>query len=280
MTGTRHFEDSLQLLPSALRPRPQVERATILQNNHIGGSQYRLLLSNERIARDALAGEFVMITVPGTAEDQILLPRPMAIHRRYPADDTFEVIFKIVGRGTKALSAVPPGTSLLVTGPLGNGFSVPDTARSVLLIGRGIGVCSVMSVAEDAKFSRTSVFMVLSGRHHDTIVGIDDCVELGVETLAVNDVDGSSERQHLERVLHDRFDVAPPEAIMVCGSVRLTEMAIDLAEMWQSDIQVSLEANMACGIGYCHGCAAPMKLRPDQEGPLVCIDGPVFRIAG
>ena len=36
---------------------------------------------------------------------------------------------------------------------------------------------------------------------------------------------------------------------------------------------VSLENNMACGVGVCLGCAAP---RPDGRYALVCRDGPVF----
>jgi dihydroorotate dehydrogenase electron transfer subunit len=80
-------------------------------------------------------------------------------------------------------------------------------------------------------------------------------------------------------MLRSRFDAVPPSAIMVCGSNRLTAMATKLAQAWEADLQVSLEENMACGIGYCHGCAAPMRSQPDREGPLVCVDGPVFRVA-
>ena len=35
---------------------------------------------------------------------------------------------------------------------------------------------------------------------------------------------------------------------------------------------------MACGLGFCHGCAAGRPGLP-AETPLVCRDGPVFRWA-
>jgi dihydroorotate dehydrogenase electron transfer subunit len=36
-----------------------------------------------------------------------------------------------------------------------------------------------------------------------------------------------------------------------------------------------LEELMACGLGYCHGCAVPR--RNSEQYYLVCEDGPVFR---
>lgn len=279
MSGASVLKDSLQLLPPAPRPAPFVDEVTVLSNMPLGESQYRLRLASSRISQSALAGEFVMITVPAGAEGPILLPRPMAIHRRHPQDSAFEVIFKIVGRGTRALSTVTAGTRLTVTGPLGNAFVVPADAGSVLLIGRGIGVCSVMGVAEDAQRSGVQAVMVVSSRTSDAAVGLDDCAELGVQVLAVDDAGGTSEPGALERMLRSRFDAVPPSAIMLCGSNRLTAMATKLAQAWEADLQVSLEENMACGIGYCHGCAAPMRSQPDREGPLVCVDGPVFRVA-
>jgi dihydroorotate dehydrogenase electron transfer subunit len=278
LSGASLLEDRLQLLPKSRRADPQITEATVRSATDLGAGQHRLLLTGEWIARHARAGEFVMITVPGGAEGQILLPRPMAIHRRYPDRGLFEVIFKVFGRGTRALAAIPSGTSLTITGPLGNAFATPSNASSVLLIGRGIGVCSVMGIAEDARGSGTNVTVVISSRSKDTAIGLDDAAELGAEALAVDDQTGDSDPEALERMLHERFDDAPPQAVMVCGSQRLTILGTRLAESWGADLQVSLEANMACGIGYCHGCAAPMRSRPDREGPLVCVDGPVFRV--
>ncbi|QUW17824.1 dihydroorotate oxidase electron transfer subunit [Agrococcus sp. Marseille-Q4369] len=278
MSGTSALEDRLQLLPNARRAAPRITEATVRSNTDLGASQHRLLLTGEWIARNAQAGEFVMITVPGGAEGQILLPRPMAIHRRYPDAGLFEVIFKVVGRGTRALASIAAGESLTITGPLGNAFSTPPDATSVLLIGRGIGVCSVMGVAEDAQLSGVRATMVISSRSPETAIGLDDCDELGAEAFRVDDAAGNSAPETLERMLRERFDTSPPQVVMVCGSQRLTVLGTTLAESWGADLQVSLEANMACGIGYCHGCAAPMRSRPDREGPLVCVDGPVFRV--
>jgi len=63
---------------------------------------------------------------------------------------------------------------------------------------------------------------------------------------------------------------------MVCGAGVLARLAAELGAFWGVPVQASLEAHMACGLGYCHGCAAPVRTDASVEGPLVCADGPVF----
>jgi dihydroorotate dehydrogenase electron transfer subunit len=96
----------------------------------------------------------------------------------------------------------------------------------------------------------------------------------------VSDLNGSSEVGLVERQLMERFDGEPPGYIAVCGSNRLIALASRLRARWGSIVEASLEAHMACGLGYCHGCAAPLASDPSREGPLVCVDGPVFSVAG
>ncbi|MBO0872611.1 MAG: dihydroorotate oxidase electron transfer subunit, partial [Pseudonocardia sp.] len=59
------------------------------------------------------------------------------------------------------------------------------------------------------------------------------------------------------------------------GSERLARLAAELGGRWRASVQVCLEAHMACGLGYCHGCATSTGGGPPR---LVCRDGPVFRL--
>ncbi len=271
--------ERLRVRPDAVaRPTAVSFEADVLVHETVSESYRRLVLAAPTIAERATPGQFVMITVPGP--ERILLPRPMAIHRRRPEAGTIEVIYGVIGRGTEALARVAPGDALLVTGPLGKGYDVPDDDRSVLLLGRGIGVCAVMTVAEDAQRAGRRVTAVLSASTPARVIGESDCAELNVTAWSVVDTDGSSSVDSLRIGLHERFADAPPGAILVCGSSRLTALASELGSAWGSDVQVSLEAHMACGLGYCHGCAAPTPTDPSREGPLVCVDGPVFDVVG
>lgn len=268
-------------LLSVRSPQPPVapptwDEAEVVATSTTAAGHRRMRLHSPGIARSAAAGQFVMIAVDSRS-DEILLPRPMAIHRRYRAAGDFDIVYDVVGRGTAAMTGFQRGDRVMVTGPLGRGFSIPERAHSALILGRGVGICSVMGVAEDARESGRACYGVLSART-DTPIGIDDFLDLGVRFSTVSDSSGSSEVGLLERRLHADLDAAPPDYIAVCGSNRLIALASRLGARWGSTVEASLEAHMACGIGYCHGCAAPMPADPSREGPLVCVDGPVFAV--
>ncbi|ANP72088.1 hypothetical protein [Cryobacterium arcticum] len=279
------------------RPQPVWDDAEVLVHEPVGERYRRLVLASDTIAATAQAGQFLMITVPPSDGDTILLPRPMAIHRRRPAmparpattdhpataamPGTVELIYGVVGRGTRALATVPVGASLQLTGPLGRGFEFPPGSRSALLIGRGVGICGVMGAAEDAATLGIRTTMVLSGQRPDQLLGRSDCAELDVRVIEATDDDGSSDLPTLKNRLRAEYDGAtpgatPPDVVMVCGAGVLARLAAELGALWNVPVQASLEAHMACGLGYCHGCAAPVRTDPSVEGPLVCADGPVF----
>ena len=278
------------------RPDPVWDDAPVLVHDVVGERYRRLVLKTDTIATTALAGQFLMITVPPAEGERILLPRPMAIHRRHPEQGTVEVIYGVAGRGTTALVDVAVGESLLVTGPLGRGFEFPDAtepdaagpdaaaraaaaprpARTALMIGRGVGVCAIMGSVEDAAAQGIAATVVLSGRSRANLIGLADCAELGATVIPVTDDDGSSALPALGERLRGLFAATPPDVILVCGAGVLARLAAELGADWGVPVQVSLEAHMACGLGYCHGCAAPVATDPAVEGPLVCVDGPVF----
>lgn len=261
----------------AMRPTPMMESARILEHEHLGTNNWRLLLKSERIVRAARPGQFIMITVPRSDGQDFLLPRPMAIHRRRTEKGAIEVVYATVGAGTRALARSAVGDLLTVVGPLGTPFTLEPGHSSILLLGRGIGICSLMTVAEEARDAQRAVFMVLSARTHEALVGSSDTDELGAAAIAVTDEDGTSGPAKVEaRILEHYGECQSPDVIMTCGSRRLERLAHRLGRRWRVPVQVSVEARMACGLGYCHGCALPNPTSTEIEGPLVCVDGPVF----
>ncbi|QAY58563.1 dihydroorotate oxidase electron transfer subunit [Microbacterium protaetiae] len=257
-------------LPAGPQPDPVADIARVVRHEPLGAGNHRLVLHSARIAATALPGQFVMVTIPG-----FVLPRPMAIHRRRPHDGTIELIYKVAGAGTESL-ALSAATSLELVGPLGRPFQLSSAQKNVLLLGRGIGVCAFMTVAEDIAARGGQATAVLSARSSAGLIGIDDAVELGVTAFTVTDEAASSDTASVGRTVIDHFGADGPDGIMVCGSQRLARLAVELGRRWSAPVQVSLEAHMACGLGYCHGCALPCD--GDSEGLLVCADGPVFAL--
>lgn len=236
---------------------------------------FRLEVCARTICESAQPGQFVMLNF-SDPNRQMVLPRPMAIHRRHLSKGTIELVIKVFGRGTKNLSALAEGDSVFVMGPLGRGFGIPDVSQT-LVLSRGIGTCSVMTLGEEFKLRGINAHFVLSARTPSCIIGVKDCKELSLSYQAVDDASGNSSKEMLFKDLIEHFDGSPPQAIYTCGSNRLASLALALGERWDvSTIQVSVESHMACGLGFCHGCPVQDPTDSISEPPLVCVDGPVF----
>ncbi|MFF5264414.1 hypothetical protein ACFY4C_36285 [Actinomadura viridis] len=275
MTGPGHHRLALLTAPE---PAPTWDHAEVVRHHPVGDRYHRMRLKAPTIAAATRPGQFLMVTIPDATGARAVLPRPMAVHRRLPGEGCVDIVYGVQGAGTRALTATAVGSRVQVVGPLGVGFAPAPETSGLLLVGRGIGVCSLMTSAEDAVPRGVEVTAVVSGRTRAALVGADDYRDLGVRRLIeVTDQDGRSAPDVLSARLRRALDPAPPQQIFTCGSERLAEMCVRLGERWDARVQVSLEAHMACGLGYCHGCATAARTAAD-ESPLICADGPVFEL--
>lgn len=207
-------------------------------------------------------GQFAMLTLaPDGPQLDPLLPRPMALFRA--EGERLEFRFKIVGRGTALMAALPEGAALGVLGPLGNGF--PEPAGRPLLVGGGTGIASLYelagSVSGDAR-------VLLGGRSREDILGLEEFEALPAELLVATD-DGSLGHRG---VVTSLLEPGPEDEIFACGPTAMLRSVCELARKGGARCWVALEAQMACGIGICLGCVVP-----GRDGfRYVCTHGPVF----
>ena len=68
-------------------------------------------------------------------------------------------------------------------------------------------------------------------------------------------------------------------AVISCGPVPMLRELSRKCERYNLSLEVSLENEMACGMGICQGCAVKVRNGEDFEYKLVCKDGPVFDAA-
>jgi dihydroorotate dehydrogenase electron transfer subunit len=267
------------LPPSPERPgqnaAPLLVAAPVRAHERISDEYLRLVLEAPEMARRARPGQFAMLTVARADEISPVLPRPMALYDWDAEAGTVEFVYKLVGDGTRRLATWQPGELMTVVGPLGRGFSVPSSG-DLLLLGRGIGICSVTSLALAAARAGATVHAVSSGRTPAALVGADLYRRAGAATRnEVTDSDGSSAADALRERLAPLFAERRIGRVAVCGSNRLLRLAMELGAPQGASVEVSLEAHMACGLGYCHGCSTGHPGLA-SESPLVCKDGPVF----
>ncbi len=105
---------------------------TIIENRKLTDATFLMRLEGDTEAITA-PGQFVNIKLDG-----FYLRRPISV---FDCDGkTLSIIYKVVGRGTDALSKAEPGKELdLLTG-LGNGYDIDAAGKRPLLIGGGVGV--------------------------------------------------------------------------------------------------------------------------------------------
>jgi dihydroorotate dehydrogenase electron transfer subunit len=217
-----------------------------------------------------------MIKPSRAADIHPLLPRPTAVYRYLPASDEFEIVYRVIGAGTQAMSERVAGERAALVGPVGQSFRLADGLEGLLVIGRGIGTCSITSAAERAAARGARIYALLSARRPDALVGLDLFREIGAQVWQVTDSEGTSAPERVAEQIAPLLRAGRVQQVLVCGSNRLIALAASLAAPHGADVQVSLEAHMACGIGYCHGCSHG-AVGESEEAPLVCREGPIFR---
>lgn len=270
----------LSPLPPWQVTAPSLVEAPVVCNTHVGDRYFWLRLHAPAITRHSRPGQFIMLSAVREARCEPVLPRPMALLDWDAEAGYIDVIYGVVGPGTRLLADFTVGERIVTTGPLGRGFDLDGASGRVLLAGRGIGTCSLTALAGAAVRRGIDVIALDSARHPAALVGQGIYRSAGVASvIGVTDADGSSDMSAVAGRLRAILDDRPVGQIFTCGSARLFGLCQQFAEDSGADLQVSLEAHMACGIGYCHGCSAGRR-SADAEDPLICRDGPAFRWLG
>ena len=247
----------------------------IISNEEIAPEHYLMRVRSEALANGE-PGQFGVIR-PGSATDvHPILPRPMAVYQYDKTAGTADFVYRVVGYGTAAMAQRRAGDIVEIVGPVGRPFPISDTTNGILIVGRGIGVCSLTTLIDEANRRNIEIYAVFSARNKDVVLGKDMIKKARGNALYVDDSDGSSDVGNVEPWISEIIESGRAQQAYVCGSNRLIELTTRLAAPADVEAYVSLEAHMACGLGYCHSCATG-AFGESAESPLVCRDGPVFR---
>ena len=249
---------------------PVQEICTVVGMAPLNPTTYWMTLEvGEMVSREGLrAGQFLHIACGHSR----LLRRPIsvALTMAEAPYDTAALVFEVKGSGTEWLSRRQVGDKVDVLGPLGNGFSVEEDGR-YLLVGGGIGTPPLLGYA--GAFGERST-AVLGFRSADRVILADRFGESCKEVFLCTD-DGSAGRHgfvdaQVRDILSKDRDFT---AVLTCGPKPMLRNVARAAAEFGVPCQVSMEERMACGVGACLGCAVQMR---DGTMKHVCKDGPVF----
>jgi dihydroorotate dehydrogenase electron transfer subunit len=255
-------------------------KTEIIHHREISPGHFRLRARSADIARNARAGQFVHILPRATnLSFDPLLRRAFSIAAI--ENDTFDVVYRVEGRGTTLLSRYQEGDSIDVLGPLGVPFA-PPTAQNIL-VGGGVGVPPLSMLAAQHRGDKTRRMTALIGaRSRDHLVCVDDLERSGATVHIATD-DGSVGAQGrvtelLEPILTSLAPNVERPTVYSCGPLVMLRAVARLCAASDVPCQVSLEESMPCGVGVCNGCVVPSLDAVDDYGAYkrICIDGPVM----
>jgi dihydroorotate dehydrogenase electron transfer subunit len=257
------------------------ETVEVLSNIPLGPGYYRMRLSCHRQYTKAVPGQFVMVRLIPQIDP--LLPRPFSIHRLTKQDGrvtALELLYKVVGKGTHALSLKKPGDYIDLTGPLGNGFSIPTGVKHIKIVAGGIGVAPMIFFLDHLKehgCDLANVQVFIGGKSKADLLCLNDFSATGVPVHATTDDGSSGDRCLVTDPLESAVAENLPDIIYACGPMEMLACIAGIADKYRIACQVSIEAMMACGMGACLGCAVAGR---NHSSPYLhaCLDGPVFDI--
>jgi dihydroorotate dehydrogenase electron transfer subunit len=232
------------------------------------------------------------------------LRRPFSIADQRRDDDGqthIVIISRNVGPATARLERLVPGDALNITGPLGHGFEIPSDPVPMMLVGGGVGIPPLLYLARRlSELGHRDMILILGATtrellpvHLVTQPASDGqplpCVELPGDapfgTIVTTD-DGSLGMPGLVtdglRQWHSRRPAGNARGAIVfaCGPAAMLKAVAELTRKLELDCQLSIERNMACGLGTCLSCVARVRDETRPEGwrwALACLEGPVFQ---
>ena len=274
-----------------------VEQANLISHKAYQGKQYHMMLKAPETSAHAKPGHFVHIQ----CNESIFMRRPMSIMRSDSKNKMIEILYKVHGVGTDALSNKRIGEKIDLIGPIGQPFKMKGYKKRPLLIGGGVGIPPMIFLAEHIKNTTKNLNpLVLMGseipfpfKNQPSKIIINEMPsdvtasmtlledwKIASRLTSLKDYAGcfGGHVTELADIWLEKLDPDQREEVEIfsCGPTLMLKAISKLAKKYNLSCQVSLEEYMACAVGGCAGCTVLIKTENGNEMKRVCVDGPVF----
>lgn len=223
-----------------------------------------------------IPGQFNMLYLYGVGEVAISISSDESDHT------CLSHTIRAVGRVTKAMHALKPGDSIGIRGPYGQGWPINQAqGKDIIIVTGGLGCAPTVSVINYilARRAQFGTLKILQGvKHSDDFIFKKQYAKwqqnVDTEVFIAANLAGPHWPWGVGYVtdMIDSLTMAPDNTIaMMCGPEMMMHAAIKALVkkgLQEESIYLSMERNMACGIGQCGHC--------QYGGLFVCKDGPVF----
>ena len=228
----------------------------IISNVPLTRDVYKMVLSGDTSAVTN-CGQFVNIQLDG-----LFLRRPISVCD-YDAE-TLTIIYKVVGKGTEAMSAMTAGQKLDILTGLGNGYDISLSGDHPVLLGGGVGVPPMYNLAKKLVAEGKKVSVILGFNTQSEIFYENEFKLLGCD-VTVTTVDGS---YGVKGFVTDALP-ANYTYFYTCGPEPMLKAVYKATT---TSGQMSFEERMGCGFGACMGCSCKTLTGYKR----ICKEGPVM----
>lgn len=229
---------------------------TVTSNKAVSDSVYLMRLEGD-CKEITKSGQFINIKLPDK-----FLRRPISVCDY--SDNYVDILYKILGQGTKEMSSFKVGTTLDVLVGLGNGFDIKNNIRPLLVAG-GIGIAPLISLAKKYNEMGIKPVLVYGAAKKSDLVLIDELEKITDLRLCTDDGSLGYKGNTVSYLKENKVDF---DYYYACGPQIMLKF---LSQAFKNGC-VSLEARMGCGFGCCMGCSINTINGPKR----VCKEGPVF----
>jgi len=231
---------------------------TIVSNEALTDSVYKMVLEGDTSAITA-SGQFVNIQLDG-----LFLRRPISVCDYNEKNLT--IVYKVVGKGTEAMSKMAAGQELDILTGLGNGYDLTLSGRKPVLLGGGVGVPPMYNLAKKLIADGKEVTVILGFNTQAEIFYEAEFQALGCKVIVAT-ADGSYgikgfATTPLSEIDYTYFYTCGPEPMLKAVYRATTTSG-----------QMSFEERMGCGFGACMGCSCKTLTGYKR----ICKEGPVMK---
>ena len=274
--------------------------SNIVSNKRTSESCWRLVLDAPQISSEVKPGQFIHVKVGG--ENGPLFRRPFSVFRRVPLQGNhlgIEVVYEVIGGGTRMMTGLRKGDTLDIIGPLGHGFEL-DRGKSVqVVVAGGTGAACLFLLAEEISRAGLQLKILLGADTKASLILEKEYAALKGEVMVSTD-DGTYGFHGLVTGMLDQElrggKISTDCAIYSSGPEPMLKALASICQEYHIPSQVSVERHMMCGLGACLACvckvdpnhisknrdlpSSHIQFVPDKEFgyALVCKDGPVFDV--
>ena len=229
----------------------------IVENTRLVPGVYRMKLRGDTSAITA-PGQFVNIQLEG-----LFLRRPISVCD--VEGDVLTIIYKVVGKGTEAMSHLQEGQLDVLTG-LGNGYDLSAAGERPVLLGGGVGVPPMYLLAKRLIADGKTPAVILGFNKKEEIFYEEEFKALGCKVF-VTTVDGS---YGIKGFVTNALQALDYTHFFTCGPEPMLKAVYKASK---TSGQMSFEERMGCGFGACMGCSCKTLTGYKR----ICKDGPVMR---